>query len=175
MTKYVAKFEGQIVGKRKSDRVYTHAIVGIWDIEAARDRVYNYAGDETEKSNFRYYTKIAACAGQIFEVRSWEKDVVGQTTHKGNPGQPPHHLSHTAEDIARAKADIANGWEGYVAALRQHKIERFEESAAVGAKPFVIAWAGRPDLAEKRALTAANDHAKYRNTILLGVVPAEIA
>lgn len=119
---YVAKFEGEIVGKRTSkDRTYTHAIVVIPSREYHRKAAYDYVADATDKSNFNYYLSIA-------EGRS--------------------KFTHSQDEVIKASIKVDGGFDAYVERIRQGKIANFEKQTF---EPGVVAWAGRVDLAEKAA------------------------
>lgn len=174
MTKYIAKFEGKVVGKRKSHRTYTHAIVVQADADKARDRAYNFVpNNKHDRGEFDYYCKIVACEGKFIEPTGtmWDgrrKDDVGQQLNNWNDGRE-YVSGYDAKAMADAKKKTADGWDGYVAYLRAEAIARFEQQFANGGfEPRVEAWAGRPDLAQKEASRIAKHYAK------VWVVPAEV-
>lgn len=142
-TKYVAKWNGVIVGKRiTQDRTYSHAIVVQNVEEAHRAAAYNYAATATDRSNFEYYTRIA-------EGRS--------------------QFKHTAEEVVEASIKIDGGYEAYIGRVRERMITWFEEKKAKGYfEPCVAAWAGRLDLAAK----AVSQHTGPKRK-LIGIVEAE--
>jgi hypothetical protein len=133
-TNYVAKLNGAIVGTRASHRAYTHAVVIQWSEDHARTVAYGYKPTATDKSNFSYYTEVAAQG-------------VDHPHYNREPWRP---LGDVA-GVERAKATIEGGYDAYVERLRQHQIDSFEASRANGFKPGVAAWNGRRDLAEKEA------------------------
>lgn len=172
-TKYEARVEGKVVGKRTTaGRTYTSAIVLVRSQEFYRERAFNYVVTETDKSNFKYAVKAAASEGQVIEPGPGQKDC--------RWGAPANHYvsswadntqyigAYTDEVVARSKAEIVGGFEGYVARRKEAEIAKFNKMSFA---PFVVAWAGRPDLAQKEA-------AKYRNEPSIAsvmIVPAEIA
>jgi hypothetical protein len=166
--KYVAKLDGKVVGKRSTDRTYTHAVV-VQDSEAvARSAAYDYVADESDRENFEYYTAIADLG-----IR-----------HDHGARTRPYFADHSGERLATMKRcqdedssatingaveSVEGGFDGYVARLRAEQIRRFEERRAEGRfEPYVIGWCGRPDLAQK---LAAQNKSDGRN--VLGIVAAE--
>ena len=131
------------------------------DIEKHRAWAYSYQPGKADRSNFDYYTYVAA--KQVGEPRG----VFGR---------------YTEQDIAEAKAKIVGGWEGFVARVQQSHIDHFEEKVGKGGfDPYVAGWAGRLDLAEK---AAHSNQAARRNqdvgahypghTSLVAIVPVVI-
>ena len=154
-TKYIAKHEGKIVGKRTTkDRTYTHAIV-VQDVEeAARKAAYNYTSNKTDSSNFEYWSVLTK-QGRLHPHLSASY----------------HSDAHVAAEVAKAQAIIDGGFDAYVRRLRERAIAGFEKRKADGGfEPFVVAWAGRLDLAQK----AAAQHT-WASRKLIAIVPAEIA
>lgn len=174
MTKYIARLDGKIVGKRTTkDRTYTHAVVAQRDEEHYRKLAYDYIASENDVTNFGRCNLIARCEGNIFDLRSWEKpaDVAGQTIYHGNDNVA-YYFSHTAKDIIEAKSIIAAGWLAYVESRRQDQIKSFEREKTLGHfEPHAITWCGRPDLAEK----AKSSHWRASHCSNVWVVPAEVA
>ena len=130
MTNYVAKLEGQIVGTRKSDRTYTHAVIIQYSEEWHRERAHSvaYAQYHNSKSNFDYYSEIAA-RGVEGELAQWRR-------------------------MSRETADriVAMGYDAWVEGRRLENIKQHEASVANGGfKPAVLCWNGRRDLADKEA------------------------
>lgn len=144
-TKYIAKLDGIIVGKRTTkDRTYTHAIVALSDEAGARDAAYNHVADEDDRDNYE------------FDCR----EVVAAKVY--GTADPDAYR-------ARCAAKVEGGFEAYVARVRTEKIERFEHDLSNGKyKPGVVAWAGRADLAQKEAAKWA----KWRKQVW--IVPAEV-
>jgi hypothetical protein len=170
--KYVAKYDGKIVGKRTTEsRVYTHAIVVQESAEFARAEAYGWA--PLDRKDYDYHVAVALCEGvmNLAPLRDWEKEgTVGQTRHGEGSRQGAFVLRHTAAKIARSKAIIEGGFEGYAARGRAAAIASFERKLAAGGfEPGVAAWCGRLDLARKEA--------GKRNTgerlCLVEIVPAE--
>jgi hypothetical protein len=136
MTKinYVAKLDGTIVGSRTSPRTYTHAVIIQWNAEYFRTKAFGYKADDTDRSNFKFYTKEAA-----HTVESYIAD------SKWTP------VDEAAKRIADAKQRIEGGFDAYVARVRQDGIDRFEKGLEGGYQPGVATWCGRLDLARKEA------------------------
>jgi hypothetical protein len=131
------------------------------DIEKHRAWAYGYQPNKTDRSNFDYYTDVAA--KQVGESR-------GLFGH------------YTEKEIAEAEAKIAGGWEAFGARVRQLHIDGFEEKVAKGEfEPYIATWARRIDLAEK---AARSNQAARRNqdvgayypgqTNLVAIVPVVI-
>ena len=158
VTTYEAYHDGKLIGARASWRVYSHAVIVQDDIEKHRAWAYSYQPGKADRSNFDYYTYVAA--KQVGEPRG----VFGRYTEK---------------DIAEAKAQIVGGWEGFAARVRQSHIDHFEEKVSKGGfNPYVATWAGRLDLAQKAARSnqaARRNHdvgARYPGqTNLVAIVP----
>lgn len=131
---YTAKLDGKIVGKRKSHRVYTHAVVVRHSESYHRKRAYEYVATNTDRSNFEFYSFIATCEpGVSVRPNGWNTNT-----------------TFSAEEIAVAKIAIVGGLDAYVAKAREKAIERFEAHKASGEfEPGVVTWCGRADLAEK--------------------------
>jgi hypothetical protein len=153
-TKYVARLNGKIVGKRTTaTRTYTHAIVVQRVQEYARDRAYNRSAEwvEQDRKNFAYYSEKAAAG-------------VG---HRHYFGDDASKSAEHARDVARTAA----GLDAYIESNRQHAIKGYEDSVKAGRfEPFVAAWSGRLDLAHKAASQHTGQHCK-----LIAIVPAEEA
>jgi hypothetical protein len=58
-TNYQVTFNGKVVGIRKSDRIYTHAVVVQDDADAFYHWAHNYVPNETDRKNFAYDSKRA--------------------------------------------------------------------------------------------------------------------
>lgn len=155
MTKFVAYWEGKLVGTRKSDRPYTHAVVVQDDEAAARKHAYEYQPTKTDRSNFAYYQEIDRLGEQHphYGVTSWrtEPDRAG---------------------IAEARAHLVGGFEGYVERIRQEQIGYFERAKKSGGfEPRVAGWSMSARNAEKmRSQQCGSFHS--RTTHFLGIVPA---
>ena len=161
VTTYEAYHDGKLIGARASWRVYSHAVIVQDDIEKHRAWAYSYQPGKADRSNFDYYTYVAA--KQVGEPR-------GLSGH------------FTEQEIAEAEAKIAAGWEAFAARVRQLHIDAFEERVGKsGFDPYVAMWAGRLDLAEK---AAGSHQAARRNqdvgahypghTSLVAIVPVVI-
>lgn len=148
-TKFIARYEGKIVGTRKSPRPYLFAVVVKDNEEFARERAYGFTGGETERKNFVYYTNNAnaAAPGVIY---------------------PGERFKITAEMIAEGREKIAGGFDGYIAGLRELQIARFKE---MNFEPGVFGWSMSRANAEKMAAGAG----KWPGRIVLAIVPAETA
>jgi hypothetical protein len=162
VTTYEAYHDGKLIGAHESWRVYSHAVIVQDDIEQHRAWAYGYQPSKSDRSNFDYYTDVAA------------KQV----------GEPRGAFGHfTEQEIAEAEAKIAGGWESFAARVRQLYIDDFEEKVANGEfEPYVAKWTGRLDLAEK---AAHNNQVARRNqyvgwphytghTNLVAIVPVVI-
>jgi len=145
MTKYVARLNGEIIGKRTSvSRTYSHAIAVQRVEEYARRQAYDYKVTKTDRSNFNYYTEIAE-------------------------GRSPYQ--HTTDEVVRASGLIDGGFDAYAARLRDRAIASFEAGKANGHyEPFVAAWAGRLDLAHKAVSQHTGEWCR-----LIAIVEAEVA
>jgi hypothetical protein len=151
-TNYQVIFNGKVVGIRKSDRIYTHAVVVQDDAHAFHHWAHNYVPNETDRNNFAYDSKRAV---QIVEqyLAEWKY-------------QKPHYVE---SQISEAKAKVEGGFEAYAKRLRQEKIQMYEDRLAKGGfLPYVARWCGRPDLAQK----ASTERGR---TNFLAIVPIEIA
>jgi hypothetical protein len=146
-TKYIARLDGKIVGKRKTEnRTYTHAIVTQRNEVAARQFAYGYVATKSDRSNFDYY-----CAEAVKPRHEWR---TGETL---------------AAYMADCQAKVAGGFDAYVERVRRLEIERFEQALKKGAfEPQAVSWAGRPDLAQKEAAKRNSYYAK------VWIVPAEV-
>jgi hypothetical protein len=158
-TKYIARLNGTVVGKRTTkSRTYTHAIVMQDDEETQRAYAYGYKLTDTDRANIVYYTEVAAQGVNHpqYCVTSYRPE--------------PDHAG-----IAHAVAHLAGGIEGEHARLRQQAIHTFEKKKAEGGfEPYVTAWAGRPDLAQKAAASMSTNSGRYAR-VLVAIVPAEAA
>lgn len=125
-TKYVARLNGEIIGKRSTaGRKYTHAVIILPSEPFSLAQAQFRKANDTDKSNFRYYCEVA-------EGRS--------------------QYEQTPEQIIRASTMIDGGFDAYVERQRMDAIKSHEERVAAGYfKPGVVTWCGRPDLAQKEA------------------------
>ena len=102
---YEAYHDGKLIGAHESWRVYSHAVIVQDDIEKHRTRAYGYQPSKIDRSNFDYYTDVAA------------KQV----------GEPRGAFGHfTEQEIAEAEAKIAGGWEAFATRVRRLHIDGFE-------------------------------------------------
>lgn len=151
-TKYVARLNGKIVGKRTTkSRAYTHAIVVQRLEDVCRNDAYNRgaAWVAQDRKNFAYYAEKAAAG--VSHRHYWGTD------------------AEKAEAHAKDAATAAGGVDAYIELQRQLEINRFHECQKTGYfEPFVAAWAGRLDLAQK----AVGQHTG-RAVKLVAIVPAE--
>jgi hypothetical protein len=148
-TKFVARYEGKIVGTRKSPRPYAFAIVAKHNEAAEREAAYGRKTTKTDAGNFDYYIKCATGTynGTFGDGRSFTSKVEGKT-------------------LERALAVVALGYEGYIADLKARAIADFEERLAKGHfEPGVFGWSMSRANADKLAKQVA--------PILLAIVPAE--
>jgi hypothetical protein len=152
---YEAYHDGKLIGAHESWRVYSHAVIVQDDIEKHRAWAYGYQPSKTDRSNFDYYTDVAA--KQVGEPR----------------GAFGHYTEH---EIAEAEAKIAGGWEGFAARVRQLHIDRFEEKVGKGDfEPYVATWTCRRDLAEEAARSNQYVGPRYTGQIdLVAIVPVVI-
>jgi hypothetical protein len=154
-TKYIARLDGKIVGRRTTKaRTYTHAIVVQRIEELARKDAYEYTATKEDRRSFDYYTAVAA-----------------RTTETQVPHPAGFNYTSSASEIADAKQRIEGGFDAFIARKRADYIERFEAHKAKGGfEPQVAAWAGRLDLAQK----AVGQHT-HGGCRLVAIVPAEEA
>jgi hypothetical protein len=145
-TKYIARLEGKIVGKRTSEsRTYTHAVVVQPSESEARAACYGYTATKDDRANFDYYTNVATL------------------------GMKHSHYYEGSDIVERAKEQVEGGFEAYVARLKARAIERFEERVTKGEyQPHAVTWCGRLDLAHKEAARRKAYHPK------IWIVPAEV-
>jgi hypothetical protein len=159
-TNYQVTFNGEVVGIRKSDRIYTHAVVVHDDADAFYHWAHNYVPNETDRKNFAYDSKRAV---QIVEqyLAEWKY-------------QKPDYVE---SQISEAKAKVEGGFEAYAERLRQEKIQMYEDRLAKGGfLPYVAGWCGRPDLAQKASTKRDFVGPRYwGRTNFLAIVPIEIA
>jgi len=159
-TNYQVTFNGKVVGIRKSDRIYTHAVVVQDDADAFYHWAHNYVPNETDHKNFANDSKRAV---QIVEqyLAEWKY-------------QKPDYVE---SQISEAKAKVEGGFEAYAERLRQEKIQMYEDRLAKGGfLPYVAGWCGRPDLAQKASTKRDFVGPRYwGRTNFLAIVPIEIA
>ena len=152
---YEAYHDGKLISAHESWRVYSHAVIVQDDIEKRRARAYGYQPSKIDRSNFDYYTDVAA------------KQV----------GEPRGAFGHfTEQEIAEAEAKIVGGWEAFSGRVRQLHIDGFEEKVAKrGFDPYIATWAVRLDLARKAAASKQYVGPRYfGQTDLVAIVSAVI-
>jgi len=145
VNRFVARYKGEIVGTRRSPRPYKFAIVVQDDEEAERDAAYNYMPTQIDRANWEYHTTRAAM----------------------QPGQyyPGYNFVVSAKDVAEARRQIADGWDGFVARERDRRVGYFEKKkAATGFRPFVAGWS----MSHSNAVKGAK---RFRR--VLEIVPVE--
>jgi hypothetical protein len=158
-TNYQVTFNGKVVGIRKSDRIYTHAVLVQDDADAFYHWAHNYVPNETDRKNFAYDSKRAV---QLVEqyLAEWKY-------------QKPDYVE---SQISEAKAKVEGGFEAYAERLRQEKIQMYQDRLAKGGfLPYVARWCGRPDLAQKASTERDFVGPRYcGRTNFLAIVPVEI-
>lgn len=148
-TKFVARWEGKIVGTRTSPRPYTHAVIVRGVQEYYRKKAYEYVATDCDKSNFKYYGEVVA------GLRDSKYDSAEQT----------------AKNRADAAANIEGGFEAYIGRLRQTEIDRYEERVKNGGfMPCVRGWSMSAANAQKMANSNNGPWVE-----VLGIVKAEVA
>jgi hypothetical protein len=155
-TKYVAHYEGKLVGKRTStsDRIYTHAVVVKADEVKARKYAYEYCATASDRRDYEYNVKKAdqGIQHEHICVTPWRAE--------------PDYVR--LQDAIEA---IEGGYEAYVARRRLQEIDRFEHGRAKGAfEPKVACWNSRLDLARKECAK----YARWTRYEWAKIVPAEI-
>jgi len=152
-TKYVARLDGKIIGKRSTKaRKYSHALVVQHIEDVACQVAYNRSAEwqKLDRKNFNYICEKAAAG--IDHPHYWGDDAKRTNEH--------------AADAAVAAA----GLEAYIEARRQEAITSFERRKANGGfQPFVATWCGRPDLAQKAISTFTGPACRF-----VAIVAAEI-
>lgn len=153
-TKYVARLNGQIVGKRTTkSRAYTHAVVVRVCKKTKIENTHKaWADSKTNRSNFRWYSEVAAQQpGVTWRPTGWNFD---------------YRHGCSAEDIERAMALVEGGYEAYLQRNLQKALAAVE-AADYGVS--ALTWCGRPDLAQKAAASARSGG--YYD--IVEIVPAE--
>jgi hypothetical protein len=149
--KHFARYQGAIVGMRRSPRPYKFAVVGHGNEAVDHDYAYNYKPTSVDRQNFDYNARNA--------LRT--------------PGEPYIHPTlgpintWKAKEIDEAKERSAGGWNAYVERERQRKIGYFEEAKTNGKyKPHVLGWSMSAHNAEKMSRT-------FHGCIIDAIVPVE--
>lgn len=152
-TKFVARYEGEIIGTRRSPRPYTHAVITQDDEETARQAAHLWTPSELDKRDFEWETFKASCTVGV-EVR---------------PAGWNFSTRFKAEEIEASRERIAGDWPAYVARRKAWRIKCFEDSLAAGRfKPRVFGWS----MSERNAQKMASGVNGMR---VLAIVPAEVA
>lgn len=132
-TKYTVRFNGTVVDTRKSDRVYTHAVVAFNSLKTAeRWAVKNWMS--VDRDNYDYFVGIINGTGKSYGT--------------------------TAEEAVE-KLQGAVSFEAYRAIMVTERQAEVEKRKAEGyyTKPIVMGYCGRLDLAQKLlSTTSNNDH-----------------
>lgn len=159
--KYVVKLDGKPIGTRKSDRVYTHAVVRVVDLVARRAWIARPAAEyatEITQSNYDHSVKVAGMPPDVaVQNGNW---------HNGTPRMEVY----TAKDVARSIEISAGGYAFYLEWLRSHALRQFDihhkdQTEAV----VILGYCGRPDLAQK--LLASSPADQFDKALL--IVPVE--
>lgn len=124
-TEYAVRIGDKIVDTRTSDRAYTHAIVARHSFES--DMKTGGSIHKVDQRNFDYYTEVAKRQPDKFTPAEYIEQAKATVAKYGNRD-------------AYAKAKM----EGRVAEITAKKAAGYYD------KPVVVAWAGRPDLANKQ-------------------------
>jgi len=126
-----------------------------FDIELARKQAYApYVPTETDESNFRFYTQCATgtYVGTFNDGRTYTSKIEGK-------------------ELEQAKANIVDGYTGYLARCHQERIASFERRVKEGYfEPGVVTWCGRIDL----AMTQKSQRLGHPQYALVEIVPAEV-
>jgi hypothetical protein len=131
MNKYQVTINGQVHTRKSESRTYTHAIVGLRNIE--RDRARAYGWDKTDQ-------------------KSAEQDFC----HYQEYANIPDH-SYSQGYQAKSQQIVALGLEGYIAQVKAKKIEEFEADVRKGRYTWMVTgWAGSQKLADSRVKTLTN-------------------
>jgi hypothetical protein len=125
--------------KRTSDsRLYTHAVVGRHDYQAALASAQKL--NKMDGQNFQYYIEVIAGTHEHAQKHSWETD--------------EQHANNRAADIARKTAEIAGctDAQAYMVMKRDQAVAHVEAQKAAGYYDTfgALTWCGRPDLAAKQ-------------------------
>jgi hypothetical protein len=122
-TTYTATYNGQVVGTRKSPRVYLFAVV--YQRDEAKSRAFiTRPADKTDRANFEYYVKCATgtYVGTFANGKTFTTEIKG-------------------DELARAQAHIVGGFEAYVARIRADSLAAHEAAVANGDfEPCVFGW-----------------------------------
>lgn len=165
--KFTVSYQGQVVGKRGTDRAYSHVVIGV-DFNEAAYRVAYEKGTahrvKSAKSTFAFNAAFRACkAGEIPKVpcrageRPWQwparqEDIDGAVKYfEANPTIE----AAVANELARHQAFVDKAVKGLVG------------------KVAVFAWCGRPDLAAKQVSKIQMHSPYYR--VLVAPVDQRIA
>lgn len=148
--KITVSLNGKVIGSRRTDRTYTHALVLV-DFDPAvfrahREREWRAYGEANAKASHRHAVVAKEPSYKYASVVS-----------------PAERANH--ERIA------AMSLEDYVVHAHAEQLKNTEEwiSKKISQGAQVLSYAGRPDLAEKRAAQARKDLTEY--TVL--IVPVD--
>ena len=75
MKEYTVKIDDQVIGKRKSERSYTHALVAVWKLQPEKQRVLSFHGSHVlamkasgSERNTGHYTSIRVVEVEVREI-----------------------------------------------------------------------------------------------------------
>lgn len=152
---FIARWKGEIVGTRKSDRDYKVAVITQRNEEMARADAYDRSPTKRDVSDFEWFSFVARCSP------------LQPSTFKNHS----YALGFTEEEIGRAKARVAGGIEGYVERRVARDIDAFEAMLKRGCfNPEVARWS----LSESAARRAIPNLCPTPMYAFLGIVPAEV-
>jgi hypothetical protein len=152
---YIAKWNGEVVGKRASEREYKFALVCQRDVGAHRERAYDPSPTKQDIDHFNWLAFIAAC-------RPMEPAVYRD---RGSP------MRFEAGRIAAAAEITRGGIEAFVQRRVASDIQQFETLWSKGHfNPFVYRWS----MTERAARGASNEARNPPFRDLLGIVPVEV-
>lgn len=129
---YVVKLDGVVVAQRKTDRVYTHAVVVVVDAAAERAHMARPAAEYATQHTPDSYRFIRAMAEAKPDdrVNDW-------------------HIA-TAAGIAEAKIQVGSCYQDYLEWLRLDRMAAYDKANGTGPLSYgALGWCGRLDLAEK--------------------------
>lgn len=140
--KITVKFNGKVIGTRKTDRTYTHALVLTdYNPSAARDR---------EAANWRRFGADNAKSGHAYAVVAQSKD---------------YRYASVTSDTERARyaEAAALSVDQYVAGRRVQSLNRLEEhiNKCISKGAAVLSYHGSRELAFKAQAAASKTHPEY--------------
>lgn len=138
--KHSATFDGCTFTRGSQSRIYTHAVLIRYS--TAEERVKCEADARRSfHTNLDYHQQYAAGTSEFLRRNSWETEA--------------QHLERTTKNVAEARAWLALGVEGHVAAALARfdaNIVKHPYPTSDGAGFYSCAgWCGRLDLAQKLA------------------------